>query len=250
MKKIIIISITAIVLLSSCQKHTRIHPCGSLVSHTFTNPNITGISLFDMSGDLYIYISEEAEEDTLIISVDRNVYPFIRKGFSGAGTSSEKTNYTINLHYSNVTFMARKPNLTISLIVRDLNHIGLSGASFANIDGTLVSGDLKIHLSGASTLRGHIDANKISAELSGASRMDLSGYCETFNLTLSGASKTFGYGMVCNDLTANFSGASRAELTVLETISATLSGASSLRYDGNPRILRNNLSGASSLQRR
>ena len=269
MKKIIFISIAAIVLLSSCQKHERIHPSGYLVTHTFTLSNlfpwstpqensfITGIDIFDMAADLQIYISEDEEEDDKItIIVDDNVYPHINRSAFGSGQFNDSGeliayNYTINLQYGHVSFMGRKPNLTIILNVKTLERIGLSGASTSRIEDTLFCKNLEIHLRGASTLRaGQIEANNIVAVLSGASRMDLSGQCETLDLTLSGASSAFGYGMVCDNLKAVFSGASRGEFTVLKTLSATLSGASTLYYRGNPTITYLNTSGSSRLEKR
>jgi len=45
----------------------------------------------------------------------------------------------------------------------------------------------------------------------------------------------------------NLSGASSAAVTVTDTISADLSGASQLRYGGSPRFSRKEISGASSI---
>jgi len=59
-----------------------------------------------------------------------------------------------------------------------------------------------------------------------------------------------GFQFSCEDIVANFSGASSGHITVNNTISATLSGASVLRYDGSPTIIRSDLSGGSRLERR
>jgi len=250
-------------LLTSCQKHERIQPSGYLITHTLPisaeHFPITGIDIFDMDCNLYIYISEdENEEDKIEITVDDNVWPHINFSVWGGGswTEGEEPNmsYIVNLNYHHVSFMLRKPNLTIVLTVKNLERIGLSGTTVANIGDTLISNNLKIVLKDAATLRiqdrGRIEANHITATLSGASKMDLIGYCKTLDLTMSGASQTSGFGMTCDNLIANFSGASRASLTVLETLSVKLSGASTLRYDGNPQITYSNITGSSTLQRR
>jgi hypothetical protein len=168
----------------------------------------------------------------------------------------QSSNGTVSIYFEAVSFIGRKPEFSISVTAKELKKIDLSGASvayFENNDNSqqpLVFDNLKIDLSGASTLRGHFEANSISASLSGASRMDLSGQCTTFNLSLSGASRAFGYDMICDHLKADFSGASRGEITILKTLSITLSGASTLRYDGNPQIISQNISGASTLKKR
>jgi len=208
---------------------------------------ITGIDIFDMDCNLYIYILEnEDDEDKIEITVNSNVFPHIHWTSINGGT--------INLMYDKVSFMHRKPNLTISLFVKNLRDVGLHGASTAHINGVVISDNLRIHLRGASELRvhgeGRIEANHISAVLSGASKMNLSGQCEMLDITLSGASQAYGFGMVCEDLDAKLSGASKAEYTVLNTLSATLSGSSVLRYDGNPTIIYSNISGSSRLEKR
>jgi hypothetical protein len=225
-----------------------------LVTQTFTYPNITGLNLFDMDCDLYIYISEdENAEDSITITVNDNVYPHIVWSSLGQG-SSEKMKYTISLRYDDVSFMHRKPNLTISLTVKNLELISLGGSSTAYIEDVVISDDLRIDLRSASTFRlrngGRIEANHISAVLSGASKMELEGQCKTLDLVLSGSSRASGFGMVCDDLDAKLSGASKAEFTVLNTLSATLSGSSILRYDGNPTIGYSNITGSSRLERR
>ena len=259
-----IISITAIILLTSCQKHNRIQPSGHLVTYDILLSElfpkdfgpITGIDIYDMKADLYIHISED-EEETLSITVDDNVFPHILINGSGFGVSSTKK-YSISMSYHHTTFMIRQPTLSIVLTVRNFERLGLSGASTAYLLDTLVADNLDLRLSGASRFRtahphrreatGRIEANTITAVLSGASILDMSGRCETLDLTLSGASQAVNFSMVCDHLKAVFSGASRASVTVNSTLSATLSGASVLNYGGNPVIIHSNLSGASVLR--
>jgi hypothetical protein len=168
----------------------------------------------------------------------------------------QSSNGTVSIYFEAVSFIGRKPEFSISVTAKELKKIDLSGASVAYLENNdnsqqpLVFDNLRIDLSGASTLRGQIEANTISAELSGASRMDLSGQCTTFNLSLSGASRAFGYNMICDFLNADFSGASKGECTVLQKLSVSLSGASTLRYDGFPQIIFEKITGSSTLQRR
>jgi len=263
MKNLIYItSIITIFALTSCQKHERIQPSGTLVTHTLPIPEgyfpITGIEIFDMECNLYIYISEdENEEDKVEITVDDNVWPHILWRTIGRGSwrAGEEPNmkYNVDLYYHHVSFMHRKPNLTVVLTVKNLDRIGLSGASIAHLRDTLVSDSLRIVLQGASMLRsvdrGRIEANHITAVLSGASSLNLMGYSQTLDLTMSGASQMSGHGMVCDNLIANFSGASVATLTVQETLSVKLSGASTLNFAGNPEIIFYDVSGASVVRR-
>jgi hypothetical protein len=75
-------------------------------------------------------------------------------------------------------------------------------------------------------------------EMSGASRANLSGTATTSDATLSGASRLTANELSIGDLTIDLSGASNAEVTVMGSLSAAASGASTLRYAGSPTVAR------------
>ncbi len=107
-------------------------------------------------------------------------------------------------------------------------QVDVSGASRINISGTFSS--LELQLSGASraTFSGNITA--LDGKLSGASRLEIpKGRVQSAKLDLSGAS--------------------RASLDVVETLSVKASGASRVTYSNDPRITRSDLSGSSSIRR-
>jgi hypothetical protein len=56
--------------------------------------------------------------------------------------------------------------------------------------------------------------------------------------------------LICEDLDITLGGASHAQHTVTHTLSVRLSGASTLRYIGDPQITYSNITGASTLQKR
>ncbi|MCL2413680.1 MAG: DUF2807 domain-containing protein [Bacteroidales bacterium] len=245
MKQIFFTTAIIFLLFTSCTKefvkHERIRPSGVIVEETFyLSENIHRVGV---SGAINLHLFS-GDEDHIKIFADDNVLPHIAvRQISRNG---------LEIFLEGVSFIRSAPQITVYLTLRDLRNLHLSGASSAHINDVFISDNLQINLGGASRFRvsGRIEANRISATLSGASRMDLVGHSETLDLTLSGASQAFGYGMICDNLIANLSGASRAEFTVLETLSARLSGASVLRYNGNPQIIFSDISGASSLQRR
>jgi hypothetical protein len=297
MKKIIIISI-AILLLASCEKHTRIRPSGLPETKFYSYDKITGIDIGN-NATVHVRISEN-EQDSLIITVDDNILPFLRV---------DQSRENIAIRFEHVSFIGRMPELSVTLIVKDLRQFGLSGVTTAYFEDTLICNNLELRLSNSSKLKagvikgnnisatlssssdfsgqltvleklsvtlsnssdfsgqfeantflaklsgssdfsGQVEANTITATLTNSSSFDLVGQCKTFNLTMSGSSTTRGYDMVCDDLTAVFSNSSSGQLTVLKTLSATLSGSSVLRYDGSPLILRESVSGSSTLKKR
>jgi hypothetical protein len=103
-------------------------------------------------------------------------------------------------------------------------------------------------VSGAGRLDGTAHVHLATLELSGASNAKLSGSAGRLEVTQSGASQLDAVDLDVSDLAIDLSGASTADVSVTGTISAGVSGASSLRYRGSPTFARREVSGASSIE--
>ena len=90
-------------------------------------------------------------------------------------------------------------------------------------------------------------AQKGSAEASGASKVTLAGRIETLVAKGLGASSLELGDLEIGDLDIGVSGASKAAVNVTGTLSASASGASNIRYSGDPKIKKSDTSGSSSI---
>ncbi len=126
--------------------------------------------------------------------------------------------------------------------------INLSGASFIDLGG-IVADDLRVSASGASRLVGEITAGEARLDASGASRLVLRGAADDVVLVVSGAGRAEldDFPVYSADIT--LSGASRATVYVDGRLSIDLSGASTLRYSGEPAIGELSITGSSTLSR-
>jgi len=123
----------------------------------------------------------------------------------------------------------------------------VSGASVVEMAGFNSNEDFLLDLSGASVFSGNIDAEDCDIELSGASVVNMNGSCDQMDIIASGASVLSMGNFICHTANVNLSGASDATIHVTDFLSAVLSGASILRYYGDPEIGALNTSGASSI---
>jgi hypothetical protein len=159
-----------------------------------------------------------------------------------------------------------KDEVKYILQLKNLHHLGLHGASRANLgnwigekltvkgsgaaDATfanLTLQDLSVELSGASNSRvQQLNANKASFNLSGAANVDAkaAGHVKHLKVDASGASNFRGKLLKAVEADVHASGASNIDLDVTEFLEAGASGASNIRYLGQPK-LKNNVSGAS-----
>jgi len=271
MKKIFFTTAVIALFFTSCTKefvkHERVRPSGRIITEAYyLSENIHRVGVSDII-DLHLFLGDE---NHIEIHADDNILPHIAvRQISRSG---------LEIFLEGVSFIRRSPQITVYLTLRDLNELSLSGASSARLHlqsgqalisdrlsirasgsssvyfqplGEIVANTLAIRLSGTSSFNGdNISVSTIDATLSGSSRLDLAGESTYFNLTSSGTNRTRAFDLICHHLDARLSGSSNAQVTVRETLRVTLSGASRLTYDGNPDILYQRVSTASSLQRR
>jgi ribosomal protein L31 len=132
----------------------------------------------------------------------------------------------------------------------ELTGLDLSGASYANITGFESDKSLDVDVSGASHLRGDIEAGDATFDLSGASQATLSGSAHNVSVEASGASHANLSDFPMDDADINVSGASSAVVNVSGVLNADASGASHVFYTGEPTMGDVDTSGASTVERR
>jgi len=140
--------------------------------------------------------------------------------------------------------------LEASITMPDLDGLELSGASRASVSGFRSSGQIDIDLSGASTLEGDLEAGQTDINASGASRVVLEGSATEATIEGSGASSLDLADFTVNTAEVTLSGASEATVRVLGRIEPVdVSGASRLRYLGDPSLGDVSTSGASTVDK-
>ena len=135
--------------------------------------------------------------------------------------------------------------------VKDIEAITGSGAAKFTIDGSLAATNLFIDLSGATDLKGKLAVNQqLKMELSGASDVTLTGAAGSLAIRASGASDVKAFELTAGNCTIDASGACNIRISAEKEISADLSGASNVQYQGNAMIRNIKTSGASNISRK
>jgi len=128
-----------------------------------------------------------------------------------------------------------------------ITSLELSGASEGNIGGFSSSESFDLKLSGASSLWGDIESGDCNIHLSGASGVELNGSGHDLDIHASGASQVNLADYFVNNANVKLSGASSAYLNLDGRLDANLSGASRLKYTGEPSLGSINTSGGSTV---
>jgi hypothetical protein len=134
--------------------------------------------------------------------------------------------------------------LGAEITLPNLTGVSASGATHLTF-ASFKTDHFTVEASGASHVEGAVEAERAHVECSGASKVTLSGSVSKIELNGNGASRLDCAGLMAKQSDLDLSGASKAVIHVTEEMNYQLSGASHLDYSGQPRIGRNECSGAS-----
>lgn len=236
-----IVGLLLVVLLAGCipgVETTSLRGSGDLVTR---EENISGFDQVEAGWSFDLDI-RQGESYRVVIRVDDNVEKYLHVRKEGKTLQlGLDPNYSFNLQH--VTLEAE-------ITMPALAGLELSGASQATISGFASSKAFAGELSGASALRGDLEAGDVRLNLSGASRVTLEGSGEDLRLEVSGVSEVDLADFPVDDADVCLSGASRATVNLDGRLDAEASGASHLYYLGEPSLGGIDTSGGSSVERK
>jgi len=184
---------------------------------TTTNRPIADFSALEVAGAYEIQWS--SGKPALTISTDQNLLPLITTSISG---NSLHIDCKENL----------RPTKGITIII--------SSASLADVQ---LNGAVSVT---ASNLSGH----DLKVESDGASSIIVNGSVTNLEANLSGTTKLNGTSLHTQTARVSLNGASYADVTVTETLNASISGVGVLTYAGNPKSVEKNVDGVGRIQPR
>jgi Putative auto-transporter adhesin, head GIN domain len=177
---------------------------------------------------------------SVVINVDEKVVPYLDVSVQG-------DTLRISLRPGLAMAGATGP-LEAKVTMPKLTGLNLGGATQTTVGGFKSGDPLDAEVSGASRLEGSIDTGDVRFQVSGASRVTLSGKGQKMTLEASGASQGNLEQFVVSEAKVELSGASRATVNVTGHLDVNVSGASNLRYTGSPTMGSVQSSGASTIQ--
>jgi hypothetical protein len=159
------------------------------------------------------------QERSIEIEGDDNILPLIK---------TEVKSGTLHV-YSDKSFNVKQP-IKLKITTPDVQSIDLSGASTARIT--------------------NIKNDRLEIDVSGASTVIIKGETQILKIDSSGASKIDADNLKARAVNVSVSGAGTANVYATEELTADASGASTIIYSGEPKIVNKNDSGASSITKK
>jgi hypothetical protein len=213
MNRITIILIVAVTVVAGCSR-PRIIGDGVIKTE---DRSISEFSKVEVTGGYQIKWS--SGKPALNISTDQNLLPLFETVVSGS-----------TLRIDSKDNLAPTKSITIILSSASLTDVQLTGG--IRFKASQITGqDLKL-------------------ESTGASEISVDGSVRNLEVNLTGASKLNAKSLHTQIATLSLVGASEANVTVTDTLKASLTGAGKLTYSGNPKSVEKNITGAGLIQNR
>jgi len=202
---------------------------------------------FDLSGFDQVEVSSafdveirQGDAFSVVVRVDDNVKPYLDVVRQGSTLRIGLKPFSL----SGVSALTLEAEVTMPA----LTGLELSGASDVSVTDFKSTEPLYVEVSGASSLRGDIEAGGVRFDVSGASDVKLSGSGEDLVMGVSGASSADLADFPVADADIEVSGASSASVNVSGRLDVEASGASRVRYRGSPTLGSVNSSGGASIE--
>lgn len=233
--KFLLILFAAITLsgLSACMVNC-VHGSGNEATE---NRKVTDFDKISISGGYKVVLKQDSSL-LLKITADDNLLKYIKTEVRGG-----------RLHIYSKRNFCNTSQLTIYIGVRNLNEIKASGAVEVQGDGKIHTQDMNFRLSGATKITMDINAANVTTSGSGVTEINLKGQATSHNIELSGSGKIYALDFVAGSCNIQTSGVGYSEVNVLNSLSVHSSGASQVKYRGNPANVTNDKSGASSVEK-
>ena len=196
---------------------------GNLAERTY---DLSTFEKIAVSGNFQL-VFVPSEEQTVTVETDENLFEHI---------DVKVEQNTLILTTSHIKKHSR---LIATITAPELTEIEASGASKVEIPETLEANQLKIVVSGASTMTASLKILELVSEVSGAGRLTLNGSAEKHKSNLSGASRLNASDFKTNTSNIKASGASDAKVWATDALYSNTSGASKVSYDKAPANIEN-----------
>ena len=232
-----LVLVIAVLLLAGCSIPLGVSITGSgpLVTQEFDVARFSKVA----AGSAFEVAIVRDESHSVIVTVNENLVDRLDVSVSGD---------TLRIYLKPGVSLRGASTLKAKVTMPELVGLDLSGATRTNLKGFSSNGPLEVEVSGASTLRGDVVSGDARFDASGASTVSLEGSARDLRIKASGASTVDFGSFSSQDTVVEASGASRVIVNTSGQLDVEASGASSVRYVGEPDRLRVNTSGASSVE--
>lgn len=218
--------------LSSCMMNC-VHGSGSEATE---NRKVTDFTSIDISGGFNVILKQDSSL-ALKITADDNLLKYIKTTVNGGRLRI----YTRR----NVCSSGR---MMVYVGVHNLEDLKASGGINVESEGKIVTRDMHFNLSGATKVTMDLNADNVTTKGAGSTELNLKGQATSHNIELTGSGKVNALDFIVGNCDIQTTGVGESNVNVLHSLTINSTGASDVKYRGNPTVSEHK-AGASSVQK-
>jgi len=199
---------------------------------------VRGFDAIDVSGVAKLTVSE-GKDFYVAVETDSNLQDAFETKVKGS---------VLELGFKHGTSVRRVTKLNVTITMPKLTAVSISGTATIELADKFSGDSLDVDISGSGQLSGDVDYKRIELDGSGSSSFDLSGKAESFTVNISGATNIDAKELLALKAVVDISGVGSLRVSVSETLVVSISGAGTVTYYGNPKNIRQDVSGIGSVR--
>lgn len=221
-------------LINACGD--RVHEKGNGTINQETR-NVGAFFNIDIEGE-YEIVLQEGSNPLIAVETDENLHQYVET------VVDDRT-----LRIRNVENIEASEQTRLIITYQQIESIRLGGAAQLSNQATLKAENLHVRVDGAGVVDLSLDATELEVMLAGAGLVNLRGNVNSQRLVLSGAGNLAAFDLESKSCDIDLSGFGSAQVFVTDNLEAEVSGVGGIRFKGDPRNIRREVTGLGNIER-
>ncbi len=181
--------------------------------------------------DIYSLTEIKVENGILLINVERK---------------PENPNKSI---WAKIDDIKLNPTMKVYVSLKNVNELQVNGGGKIVSENSIASDNLTLGVSGSGSMDLDIKGKTIKTEISGAGNITLKGYASYNEINMSGSGNLNAYNLELESAKIRVSGSGVAELTVTNSLEASVLGSGAVKHKGNTKTVSKKAYGTGTIDR-
>ncbi|HEY5823353.1 MAG TPA: head GIN domain-containing protein [Cyclobacteriaceae bacterium] len=151
--------------------------------------------------------------------------------------------------WSKIDDIKLNPTMKVYVSMKTINELQVNGGGKIISENSIATDFITLGVAGSGSMDIDLKGNTVKAEITGAGNLNLKGYATSLDATLGGSGSLTGYACALESAKVRLSGSGNCELTVSNTLDATVMGSGTLKHKGNTKSVTKKIYGSGIVDR-
>jgi len=151
--------------------------------------------------------------------------------------------------WSKIDDIKLNPTMKVYVSMKNVNELQVNGGGKIVSENSVATDFITLGVAGNGSMDVDLKGNTVKAEITGAGNLNLRGYATSLDAMLGGSGSLTGYACALEAAKVKLSGSGNCELTVSNTLDATVMGSGTLKHKGNTKSVTKKIYGSGIVDR-